>query len=95
MHVHELCCILSHCYYFQGLLRWRKFSVNEHLLREGVGAFDEVTGVAKRADYTKIVSGLTRTERVAKTRGKGVWQGTEHVTTWNRLKNYFRKTRNK
>lgn len=75
------------------MLRWRKFSVNEDLLREGVGAVDVVTGLAKSGDYAKIVSGLTRSERIAKARGEGVWQGTEHVTTWNRVKNYFRKTR--
>lgn len=76
-------------------MRWRKFNVNEDLLRAGVGAVDEVTGLAESADYAKIVSGLMRNERVAKARGEGVWQGTEYVTMLNRIKNYFRKDRNK
>lgn len=77
--------------YFQGLLKWRKFSVNEQLLLAGVGSINEVTGVMKSVDREKIISGLIRSEKVAKAKGKGVWQGSEHVTIWHRIRNYFRR----
>ena len=57
----------------------------------GIGAIDEVKGVAKNADYAKFVSGLVLSEKEAMAKGRGVWQGTEHVTLWNRIKNYFKR----
>lgn len=67
--------------------------VNEEMLAAGVGSVGEVTGVTENAAASKFMSGLVQSERVAKTRGKGVWQGSEHVSTWNRMTNYLRQLR--
>ncbi len=80
------------CVVFQGLLRWRKACVNEDLLASGIGSVAEVNGFTSNADRADFLSGLIKSEKAAKSRGKGVWKGTEHVTTLNRIRNYFRQS---
>ena len=63
--------------------------MNEELLALGLGDLGEVSGVTNKTDYARYVSRLVQSQQWAKRRGRGVWTGTEHVTTWNKLKNYF------
>lgn len=71
----------------QGIFKWQKMCINEELLTSGIGSVREVTGVSENADYGQFMSILVASEQVAKSRGEGIWRGTEHVTTWNKLKN--------
>ena len=64
--------------------------MNEELLTSGVGSLGDVTGFKNNADYAQFVSRLIQSEKEAKEKGSGIWHGTEHVTMWNRLKNYFK-----
>ena len=71
-------------------MKWKKSCINEELLASGIGSVSEVTGVGWGVDYAQLMSGLVRSEQAAKTRGEGMWHGTEHVTTWNRLRNIIK-----
>ena len=64
--------------------------MNKDLVLSGVGCVEEVTGFTRSADLHKFVAGLVHSENIAKAKGQGVWEGTEHTTTWNKLKKYFR-----
>lgn len=67
---------------------WKK-CVNKELLELGIASVEEVKGVNSNAEYVRLTAALLQTEQTAKQKGIGVWQGTEYVTWWNRLKNYF------
>ena len=64
--------------------------MNQELLASGVACVGEVTGVIGNAEYANFMAQLIQSESMAKARGRGVWHGTEHVTTWNRFKNTVR-----
>lgn len=70
---------------------WKKICVNNELLKLGVGSVEEVQGVSSNKEYARLTSTLLRSEQIAQKKGVGVWQGTDYVSMWNRLKNYLKK----
>ena len=54
-----------------------------------MGSVTEVKGHSSNADHANFMTGLLKSERAAKTRGRGLWEGTEYVTMLNRIRNYF------
>lgn len=67
----------------------RKRCVNEELLSLGLGSVEKVTGFVGHTAHAKFVSRLAKSEKIAKGKGRGMWEGTEHVTMLNRIRNYF------
>ena len=71
-------------YLFVQRFHLRKSCINEELLAAGLGSLREVSRIDESADYADFVSRLARSEKMAKARGEGVWNGTEQVSIWNR-----------
>ena len=67
----------------------RKICVNNELLMLGMGTVEEVKGVSSNNLYAKLTTSFLKSEQVAKKKGVGVWQGTEYVSVWNKMKTFL------
>ena len=70
----------------------RKICMNNELMKLGMASMTKIQGVVSNSEYAKLTSGLLQAEKSAKERGVGVWQGTDHMTLWNRFKSLFKRT---
>ena len=73
-----------------GLMR-RKSCANAELLKLGMASVTETQGVVSNSEYAKLMTTLLRSEQTARSKGIGVWYGTEYVTWWNRFKYFIRR----
>lgn len=73
-------------YFFliQGIFQ-RRYSVNRALLSTGLGVVAECSGFKDPKAQDKFHRMLMKSEREAQSRGRGVWEGSEHVVWWRRL----------
>lgn len=59
--------------------------MNRALLSAGLGVMTESTGFRDIKAQDKFHILLRKSERQAQSRGRGVWEGSEHVVWWRRL----------
>ena len=69
--------------------------MNKALLADGIGVMSDTVGFRDQKQHMVFITGLGRSERQAQRRGRGVWEGSEHVVWWRRiwraLRNIFRR----
>ena len=64
----------------------RNYNVNQAIISTGNGSItDTVRGFKTNEAYAKFVTQISKKEMAAQRKGKGMWQGTDHVTFWRRL----------
>jgi len=59
--------------------------VNEELVSLGLGTMVEPRGFIHKAALIKFLQQLARQERTAQLKGRGIWYGTDHVSSWNKM----------
>jgi hypothetical protein len=78
------------------IFSFRKTSINELLIKEGLGVIHDVRGFHSNQEYSSFVSNLTRGELHAKNRGRGLWEGTEYEKNrWKFLRLMKKKIKRK
>ena len=65
--------------------------MNEELVSAGLGTVEELKGFHNHTASVKFIQQLIRQEKTAQRKGKGVWQGTDHESSWNRLRHQINR----
>ena len=59
--------------------------MNEELISLGMATLIEPRGFIDTAASINFLQQLARQERRAQIKGRGVWRGTDHVSSWNKV----------
>lgn len=59
--------------------------MNEELVSLGLGTMVEPRGFIHKTTTVKFLQQLARQEKIAQVKGRGVWYGTDHVSSWNKM----------
>lgn len=59
--------------------------MNKELVSLGLGTMIEPRGFTDTTASVNFLQQLARQERIAQEKGRGIWEGTDHVTSWNRM----------
>lgn len=66
----------------------KRYCVNEELISLGLATMVEPRGFADKAASVKFLQQLAGQERTAQIKGRGIWRGTDHVSSWNRINHW-------
>ena len=62
--------------------------MNEELISLGMATLIEPRGFIDTSASINFLQLLARQERIAQVKGRGVWHGTDHVSSWNRVSHW-------
>lgn len=63
----------------------KRYCVNEELISLGLGTMAEPRGFIDTVSSVNFIKQMARQERIAQVKGRGIWHGTDHVSTWNKM----------